>query len=37
MEGGAGVMLLVVAAADTARYEDGLHELGYHTSRRELP
>jgi hypothetical protein len=37
MEGGAGVMLLVVAAADAARYEESLHELGYHTSRRELP
>jgi prephenate dehydrogenase len=36
LEGGAGVLVLVVAAADAAAYEAGLHELGYVTSRTEL-
>ena len=36
LEGGAGVIVLVVAAADAARYEEGLHALGYHTSRQGL-
>jgi hypothetical protein len=36
MEGGSGVMVLVVAAADAPRYEAGLRASGYHTSRRVL-
>lgn len=36
MEGGSGVMVLVVAAADAPRYEEGLRASGYHTSRRVL-
>jgi prephenate dehydrogenase len=37
LEGGAGVMVLVVAAAEAPALEDGLHALGYHTSRTMLP
>jgi prephenate dehydrogenase len=37
MEGGSGVMVLVVGAADAGRLEAGLHERGYHTSRTVLP
>jgi len=36
IEGDAGVMVLVVAAADADRFESGLHERGYHTSRTVL-
>jgi prephenate dehydrogenase len=36
MEGRAGVVVVVVAAADADRYEAGLHDLGYHTSRSPL-
>jgi prephenate dehydrogenase len=36
LEGGAGVIVLVVAAADASALEAGLHELGYHTSRTVL-
>ena len=31
LEGGAGVLVLVVAAADADAFEAGLHELGYRT------
>ena len=37
LEGGAGVIVLVVAAEGAAAFEDGLHALGYHTSRTVLP
>jgi prephenate dehydrogenase len=37
LEGGAGVLVLVVAAADATAYEDGLQALGYRTARTELP
>jgi prephenate dehydrogenase len=36
LEGGAGVLVLIVAAADADAFEAGLHDLGYHTSRTEL-
>jgi prephenate dehydrogenase len=36
LEGRAGVIVLVVAAADAEAYESGLHELGYMTSRTGL-
>jgi prephenate dehydrogenase len=36
LEGGAGVLVLVVAASSADAYETGLHELGYRTSRTEL-
>lgn len=36
LEGASGVMVLVVAAADAPRYEEGLRARGYHTSRRVL-
>ncbi len=36
LEGGKGVLLLVVAASDADAYETGLHELGYQTARTEL-
>jgi prephenate dehydrogenase len=37
LEGGAGVVVLVVAADGAAALEAGLHELGYSTSRNVLP
>ena len=36
LEGGRGVMVLVVAAIDADSYESGLRDLGYHVSRTEL-
>jgi prephenate dehydrogenase len=35
-EGGRGVLVLTVAADDAGAYEQGLHELGYHSSWSEL-
>ena len=37
LEGGAGVLVIVVAAEGAEALEDGLHALGYHTSRTVLP
>ena len=37
LEGGAGVIVMVVAAEGAAAFDDGLHALGYHTSRTVLP
>ncbi|MDQ1519546.1 MAG: prephenate dehydrogenase [Actinomycetota bacterium] len=37
LEGGAGVVVLVVAADGAGALESGLHELGYSTSRTVLP
>jgi prephenate dehydrogenase len=37
LEGGAGVIVVVVAASDAPALEVGLHSLGYHTSRTMLP
>jgi len=36
LEGGRGVIVLVVAANDADAYENGLRDLGYHASRTEL-
>jgi prephenate dehydrogenase len=36
LEGGRGVLVLVVAAIDADAYERGLLDLGYHVSRTEL-
>lgn len=36
LEGGRGVMVLVVAAIDAEAYENGLQDLGYHVSRTDL-
>ena len=36
LEGGRGVMVLVVAAIDADAYEHGLRDLGYHVSRTDL-
>ncbi len=36
LEGGRGVIVLVVAANDADAYESGLRDLGYHASRTEL-
>jgi prephenate dehydrogenase len=36
LEGGRGVLVLVVAAVDAEAYERGLGELGYHASRTDL-
>jgi prephenate dehydrogenase len=36
LEGGRGVVVLVVAAIDAEAYENGLRDLGYHVSRTEL-
>ena len=36
LEGGRGVVVLVVAAIDSEAYENGLRDLGYHVSRTEL-
>ena len=35
-EGGAGVLVLIVAADDADAFEAGLHELGYHTGRTDI-
>jgi prephenate dehydrogenase len=35
-EGGAGVLVLIVAADDAVSFEAGLHELGYHTGRTDI-
>jgi prephenate dehydrogenase len=35
-EGGAGVLVLVVAADDAASFQTGLHELGYATGRTDI-
>jgi prephenate dehydrogenase len=35
-EGGAGVLVLIVAADDADAFESGLHELGYHTGRTDI-
>lgn len=35
-EGGAGVLVLIVAADDAHGFESGLHELGYHTGRTDI-
>jgi prephenate dehydrogenase len=35
-EGGRGVIVLIVAAADAVAFESGLHELGYTSSKTEL-
>jgi prephenate dehydrogenase len=37
LEGGAGVVVVVVAAEGASAFEDGLHALGYHSSRTALP
>ena len=36
LEGGRGVIVLVVAAIDADAYESGLQDLGYHVSRTDL-
>jgi prephenate dehydrogenase len=36
LEGGRGVIVLVVAASDAEAFETGLHDLGYHSSKTEL-
>ena len=36
IEGGAGVLVLVVAAEGAEAFEAGLHDAGYHVSRTEL-
>jgi prephenate dehydrogenase len=36
LEGGRGVLVLVVAAIDADAYERGLIDLGYHVSRTDL-
>jgi prephenate dehydrogenase len=36
LEGGRGVVVLVVASIDAEAYEHGLRDLGYHVSRTEL-
>ena len=35
-EGGAGVLVLIVAAGDAEGFETGLRDLGYHTNRTDL-
>ncbi len=35
-EGGRGVMVLIVAAAEAEAFEAGLHELGYTSSKTDL-
>ncbi len=35
-EGGAGVLVLIVAAAEAEAFENGLHELGYRTKRTDI-
>ena len=35
-EGGAGVLVLIVAADDADAFEAGLHELGYRTGRTDI-
>jgi prephenate dehydrogenase len=36
LEGGSGVIVMVIAASDADAFEAGLHDLGYHSSRTEL-
>ena len=36
LEGGRGVIVLVVAAIDADAFEAGLRDLGYHSSKTEL-
>jgi prephenate dehydrogenase len=36
LEGSSGVLELTIGAADAAAFETALHDLGYHTSRRDL-
>jgi len=36
LEGGRGVLVLIVAAIDADAYERGLLDLGYHVSRTDL-
>jgi prephenate dehydrogenase len=36
LEGGSGVLVLVVAASKADEYDAGLRELGYHVSRTDL-
>jgi prephenate dehydrogenase len=36
LEGGAGVLVVIVAASDAEGYEAGLHDAGYRTARTEL-
>jgi hypothetical protein len=36
LEGGRGVVVLIVAAIDADAYENGLRDLGYHVSRTDL-
>ena len=31
------MLVLVVAADDADAFEDGLHELGYHSGRTDIP
>ena len=35
-EGGAGVLVLIVAADEAGAFEAGLHDLGYHTGRTDI-
>jgi prephenate dehydrogenase len=35
-EGGAGVLVLIVAAGEAGAFEAGLHQLGYHTGRTDI-
>jgi len=35
-EGGAGVLVLIVAAAEAEAFENGLHDLGYRTKRTDI-
>jgi prephenate dehydrogenase len=35
-EGGAGVLVLIVAADEAGAFEAGLHQLGYHTGRTDI-
>jgi len=35
-EGGAGVLVLIVAADDAGGFQAGLHDLGYHTGRTDI-
>jgi prephenate dehydrogenase len=37
MEGGSGVLVLTIPAADAPAFEAALHERGYHSSRTALP
>jgi prephenate dehydrogenase len=35
-EGGAGVLVLIVAAGESEAFEAGLHDLGYRTTRTDI-